>query len=481
LPKTFLHADQPIWTAHLAGLRGPSPGVCGLVLSEAGQHAGYHVELQADPTPIGPGRRRGAQIAFARPRDLHEASSVTPVIPWAEADLLIGIDLNEAINSVSPEGGLRVASAGRTTIAVNTGRYEDQLDSPAEEDDVLIAKRQYLEGQGIPGLRLVADVTSACRYRFHNERLADMVLLGAVWQQGAVPLSLDAMHRGLASVEASGWARLREAFEFGRTVGVDPAGLLQTHEQDVESASKSLRRYRLVLARGRFAGQDRADRFRRLADRVAGEVPGLLETASGRAAHRDFIVALRRCVTWGGFDLAERFADRIIALYEADRADTGRAMARAAVLPLAEATLIRDAIYVASMSISVEHRRRMRRRLNVKRQRGDRVMVRSLTRLEFTFIRWRIGIDLRTSDWLAHLLAALRRVVPSSWRGRPASRRVRTIVTEAVMQAASAPPEEYTQWRSVLEHLHNLALDGRLRRISPASLRRNVREILERV
>jgi hypothetical protein len=178
--------------------------------------------------------------------------------------------------------------------------------------------------------------------------------------------------------------------------------------------------------------------------------------------------------------MAERFASRIISLYQVDRADTGRALTRAAILPLAETLLIRDAIYVASMAISTEHRRQTQQRLNVRRGRGDRISVRYLTRLEFVFIRWRFRLDLRTSDWMAHVLAAARYLHPNGLRGRRSQRQVRSLVQEVVMQATSAAEEDYESWRAVLELLHAMAMDGRLRRVSPASLRREIHHLRPR-
>ncbi|MBT5658286.1 MAG: hypothetical protein HOI89_10940 [Phycisphaerae bacterium] len=471
----FLHANQPVWYAHLAGLRGGGAGVVGDILKRGGCIAGYHVEFAVDPTPIGPGRRASAQIAFSRPRDLEETASVPPVVPWGEADLLLGYARTAVLHAVDPERSLQVASNSRTSIFVNTGLFDDELEETEDAIEQAEQIASYLQQIGRPQLVVSADVTGACRYRFHNERLADVVLLGLAWQSGSVPLSLDAMHQAIHGVQEAGAARLKEAFEYGRAAWLNADDLLNPQEPVLEPGRRSVRRYRLMLAKRRLAGGDRAGRFRRLAERAIEDVPGLLETQLGREAHRDFVVALRRCVTWGGFEVAERFADRIISLYQADRGDTGRAMVRAAILPLAEAILIRDAVYIASMSIGAEHRRQTRRRLNVRRGRNDRISVRYLTRIEFTFIRWRIRIDLRSSDWMAHVLAAMRFILPHRMRGRRGQRRVRDLVTEVVMQATSAPPEEYEQWRSVLEHLHQYALDGRLRRISPAGLRREIR------
>jgi Pyruvate/2-oxoacid:ferredoxin oxidoreductase gamma subunit len=475
----FQHADQPVWYAHLAGLRGMTPGVVGRVLQEAAVVMGYHVEVRADPTSIGPGRRSFAQIAFSRPRDDAEEAAVPPVIPWGEAGLLLGYDRGATIDAVDPELPLRVVSRGRTFVFANTGVFEDEIERVEDPEDEGEAIGAHLLQVGGESHVVTADISGICRYRFHNERLADMVLLGLAWQSGAVPLSLDAMHQGLQRIESAGVARLSEAFEYGRAALLDPERLLRPQERPIEPSDRSVRRYRLMLAKMKMSGPDRADRFRRLVKRALGDVPGLLETGPGREAHRDFIVALRRCVTWGGFDLAERFADRIIALYKADRADTGRALTRAAVLPLAESLLIRDPIYVASMAIGSEHRRQTRQRLNVRRARSDVLSIRYLTRIECTMVRWRVRVDLRTSDWVAHALAAMRWVLPHRLRGKRSQRLVRDQVQEVVMQAASADEDQYEQWRAVLEWLHTIALDGRLRRISPAAFRREIRKLRE--
>jgi len=474
---SFEHATQPVWSAHLAGFRGDAPGLAAAALEQAAVVMGYHVEVGCDSTPIGPGRRSAAQVVFCRPRNEVERTAVPPVIPWGEADLLLGFDRGAVLAAVDPDGPFRVASPSRTSIFANTGLFEDELDRIDDQEEAAEVIHDHLKKGGSHQAVLTSDLTGVCRFRFHNERLSDFVLLGLAWQAGRIPLSLDAMHRGIQNVEARGWARLAEAFEYGRSAWLDPDRLLRPQERASEPGLRSVRRYRLILAKARLFGRDRAGRFRQVAGRVLDEVPGLLETAAGREAHRDFIVALRRCVTWGGFEMAERFAGRIISLYQVDRADTGRALTRAAILPLAETLLIRDAIYVASMAISTEHRRQTQQRLNVRRGRGDRISVRYLTRLECIFIRWRFRLDLRTSDWMAHVLAAARHLHPKALRGRRSQRQVRALVSEVVMQATSAPDDDYGSWRAVLEMLHAMALDGRLRRISPASLRREIRRL----
>ena len=467
----FLHADQPTWCAHLAGVRGDDGGIATATLMLAAVHMGYHAESTADPTPIGAGRRQWAQVVFSRPRSTEERRGAPPVVPWGEADLLLGYDGNAVMQAVNPSGDLRAASKQHTCMVVNSGRFSDDPESPSDDVQDVDSLTEYLQSNTAPTQLVVADVCAACRFHFHNERLADLVLIGIAWQSGWMPITLDALQLAFNELEGQGLARIGEAFDFGRSAAHDPT-ILQTSKIDPASdtPSRAARRYRLLLAKSRFAGVDRAARFRRLTRRVIDEVPGLAETQLGRAAHRDMLIALRRCVTWGGFDLAERWADTIIRLYEADRADTGRALTRAAILALAEATLIRDAIYVASMAISPDHRRQTRRRLNVRLGRGDRLSTRYLTRLELTFALWRFRLDLRTSDWIAQFLALLRYVIPHRWRGRRRDRHIRQIVETTVMRATNDGPDNYEINRRILERLHELSLEGRLRRMSPATL-----------
>jgi hypothetical protein len=200
-------------------------------------------------------------------------------------------------------------------------------------------------------------------------------------------------------------------------------------------------------------------------------MPGLTETQPGRMARRDFVLALYRCLLWGGFEQAGMYAQLITQLYEADRGDRGRALCRHAVLPLAEAMLIRDPIYIASMATSAEQRRRTRRLLNVKEARGDQIERRYLTRLEFQGFGRRMRADVRTSDWPGRLLRMTRRMVPLQWRGTAHERELRQYVMDVVRRAAHCPSSEYDSWAEALTRLHNQAVENRLRDMAISELR----------
>ena len=121
------------------------------------------------------------------------------------------------------------------------------------------------------------------------------------------------------------------------------------------------------------------------------------------------------------------------------------------------------------MSISPEHRRRTRLRLNVKRGRGDRIESRYVTRFELVIYRWRFRLDLRTSDWATRLLASARHVIPTRFRGTRREREARTAVRDLV-QRATLDAQHYEQWVGIFKTLHEMALDGRLRRATQTQL-----------
>jgi len=291
-------------------------------------------------------------------------------------------------------------------------------------------------------------------------------MLGAGYQLGLLPLSLQALEMALNEVEAGGFGRCREAFEFGRCAIAEGGRLLATKESPVASPPFGHDRLLRQIARSQVARPNAAAEFSDLLRRSMTAMPGLEETARGRAAARDFVIGMGRCFAWGGLDYAERYANLINRLYRLDRGDRGRRVTCDAVLPLAEAMLIRDPIYVATMLVSPEHRRHIRQLLQVKSGRGDQVTRRYLTRIELRVFGRRVRLHARTSDWLINALARLRRVWPTNLRGTRRMRDVRKAVIELTQQATRMLETEDEVPAAVFARLHDLAERGQLRRIN---------------
>jgi hypothetical protein len=265
------------------------------------------------------------------------------------------------------------------------------------------------------------------------------------------------MEAAMRRLEARGFGRSLEAFDFGRRL----AEGLETAEGDArkgESLGRLVRRTALELEASRHGGRRRARQFREIVRGALDGMPALYATNDGRQALRDFVNACARCVAWGGVRHLRWYVGLVRELYDAD---ADRSLCTYGILPLAEAVLIRDALYVASVQAGVGQARRIRERLGVRESRGDQMFRRYLNRVEVVLGRARWRLDLRSSDWPAQLALLLWRVVPNEFRGQPEERRIRTAVLELVDRAIHNP-DEHARWLESMRELHELAAAHRL-------------------
>jgi len=461
LPE-IVHGQAGQWRAHLAGFRGRSPGLAATVLATAGRLMGYAVRHEHDPAPIGAGRRAWAQLLFTHPRGGEAPPPLVARVPFGEANLLLGLDAAETLRAIAVDAWLRVAHTQRTYAVVNAGLFSDESDTEQSR-----AVRQQLDASlrevTQPQPRLVADFAEACRAWFHTDRVVDLALLGAAFQSGLIPVTVDAIETAVAEAEAAGYGRALETFQLGRHLAVDRRMFSRPRDDREADVHRIVRRLVHLRGRHRWRGATHAQRLRRLLESSLAAMPGLSETDAGRQAGRDFVVALSRCCYWGSLEYAQRYAQLITDLYRADRGETGRAMTRHAILPLASVILIRDPLFIASMATSAEQRRRTRQTLNVKRARDDQLLRRYLTRFELIAFHRRYRADVRTSDWPAQLVALARHVVPVRWRGTRRERDLRDYLIELVQRATRRAGDDYESFQNAFLRLHEQALENRLR------------------
>ena len=291
---------------------------------------GYQVKTFHDPTPIGPGRRAWTQVLFTRPRQDKGPLPITGRIPYGEADLLLGLDADETLRAVDPAGALRVANLDRTYVVSNIGPFADEADTATTGAHAAAALRAV--SRDAP--RLFEDIATVARSVFHTDRVTDLVLVGAAFQLGLIPLSHEAIDIAVQKIESQGFGRSSEAFRFGRLLAVDPRVLARPHLTESDDVDRAVRRTALLMrcgwtARRGLGGRSRrgsstwgrhdAEQFPALMRRTLAGMPGLSETDAGRQALRDLVVALHRCLLWGGPDYARRYADLVTSVYRADR------------------------------------------------------------------------------------------------------------------------------------------------------------------
>lgn len=458
-----VHARASQWRCHIAGWRGEAPGVAPRAIALAGRKMGYHVRIVHEPVPCSAGWRAYAQVLFTRLSGEEDPLPLTGTIPFGEADLLIGVEPGETLRALESDRRLLVAHRERTFAVVNAGRIDG---GPASEPSRELAQQleRALPMHTVAQHRVVADVASIARTILHTDRAVDLMLLGAAFQQGLIPVSIDALEAALREIEAIGVGRSLEVFRLGRVLANERHVLDKADEHGPEPIKRVSRRMALTIRQSKPGGAQNARRFTRLIERLLTATPGLAETEPGREARRDGVHATYQCFVWGGMNYAELFVDRVVRVYEADRGDHGRLLTRLALLPLAEAMLIRDHLHVASMATAMEHRRQIRERMNVKRTRGDRMERRYVTRIEVKAFGRRISVDTRTSDWPARLMSRVCRWVPLRVRGTSEQRGLRQDMYDLLDKIVEGADKDYDRYAEILEHLHGLALRKSLSR-----------------
>jgi hypothetical protein len=460
-PPELRHAAKSTWRCHLAGFRGADPGLATRILSRAGRTMGYRVGCVVSSEQAGPGRGAWAQLLFSRPRD-GTTPSLPIAIPYGEADLLLGVDPVETLRALGPDPELRVADAERTDAVVNLGLLADQV----EHSSVRLRRTdEALEDAINHHCReepWCADLVGLARRSLLTERLMDLLLLGIAYQRGTLPLTLEAIESAIEEEQQGDFGRLLVAFRYGRSLEFGGAA----------PRDDSLRTPQIDRMIRRLVRDVRANGFRKRRDAVRLEslitsnieaMPGLTESALGRPAIVDFAVAVRHALAWGGMVMANRFADLIRGLYDADSGARARRMTCYAIYPLAEAMLIRDPMFVATMATGMEQRRRIRERLAVRHARGDVITRRYLTRIELIFGRRRARFDLRSSDWPARVVASMVGILPRAWRGTASERSLAEAAISLVERATREAAEDRELWERTMLRFNIQAEMGHLR------------------
>ena len=279
------------------------------------------------------------------------------------------------------------------------------------------------------------------------------------WMDTAPAGSSEALQR----IEADGFGRSVEAFNYGRALGQDERRL-----RPVETPRDAEASLREVLREFRFSqGTRRSAALRQRLRASLDRMPGLMETEAGRQASVDYVQAAAALFRWGGRQHVERLIDRVETIYRVDRGDTGRELTRTAILPMAEVMLLRDLPYYSAVAIGLDHRRRIRRRLGVRTGRGDRLEIVYLIRADLVLFGRRIRAELPAKGWLLRLLAWGGRRLPLGLRGSDIDRRRRAAVLGMIDAAISEAGDtgRYRAWCDQLGRLHRFAVEGRLHEV----------------
>lgn len=143
----------------------------------------------------------------------------------ASVDVLLGLDLLGAASAET----LRTTDPGRT-VAVVASSYAPtagMTTGAAPSSGSPAAPLRRIEAATRPGESLRVDALGLAERLFHDHMTANLLLLGAAYQHGCVPVSAAAIERAI-ELNGAAVATSIAAFRWGRAAAVDPDGVDRT-------------------------------------------------------------------------------------------------------------------------------------------------------------------------------------------------------------------------------------------------------------
>jgi indolepyruvate ferredoxin oxidoreductase len=407
VPAVAPFGPDGLWRAYMAGIGGMGVGATTAVLVRAAQEEGLHVQF-CDKKGLA--IRNGgvySHLTVSRSAD----AVISPVLPYATADLLLGVDLLEAARGLDARTNLRVASPKRTFSVVNTAKNptiktlmgKDDF-SPAELEEALRARTR-------PGGYFSFDVSALSQTYLGSMVYDNILLMGVALQRGLLPLSLASFEKALrTSFSGLALERNLQALTLGRDLAVHPERYASQSEESLESYREG-RVAALRKARSGSAAAAFSDQLRRAFDAWP------LEDERER---KHLILCLYELNLYAGRSFAENYLQTLLGVVAKDTSAGGWKASRAAARGLYRAIAIKDEVWVSELLTSPEKRERDAKRLGLDLGRGDTLRYGYHNRPEFVVLGMRIAFQIRTKDWMLKIMRRagfLRRLLPS-WHKR---------------------------------------------------------------
>jgi len=387
------------WRCCLVGVGGMGVGLATSILVRAGHKQGYHV-IFVDKKGLA--IRNGGTVSqivynneFGRP--------VTGIIPYGKADVLIGVDILEAARALDPTQRLRAASAQRTSAVINLDKANTIKGVMGQEDFDVDQLAQAIRANTRSDNYLARNISRICEKYLGSKLYANVMMLGFAFQKGLIPVSMHSMAWAIKDTIQTDFRKNLYAFNMGRKL-CERMDLFQGAPQRTGWSETLEEKCRWVIRRFP-AGQQLADRLRASAARCVAAVADLDETHK-----RAIVVRAYDCLRWGGGDYAERYVEKVAAIYAKDSADFDYAATRAAIYNLASAMLIKDAVFLAELSTSPEKLARDREKYNVNPANGDKISYRHLWHPEIQLWPWPVRFTPRIAvpHWMLIVLRGMR-------------------------------------------------------------------------
>ncbi len=383
------------WNIHAAGVGGMGIGTISKVLVLAGQAQGYQVQFFDKK---GLAIRNGGvytNLIYSK-----TAAVLSPIIPYGKADLLIGMDMLEAVRGIDTNAGFCVAAPDRTVAIVNTAKT-DTVKTLIGQDDFQLADlekwlQRYTDAEAYFGVNLF-EVSE----RFLGNKLyANTMLLGVAFQRGHLPLELEAIQSALKlAVRPADLATNQRAFDMGRHLAIDP---------DTFAAAPQWQAYKTLL-REKCESLARKRRGEAIAYQYEVLVQQMVEKLElDDETNRRFALYVYDLIQFEDLDYARLYVEKVKQIHSKDLSEMDYRATKAAIKYLHKVMLIKDEVYVAHLLTSETKLRRDTALYNVDESNGDKIKYVHLNRPRFTIMGRDFQWDMSTKNWQLNLMKRMR-------------------------------------------------------------------------
>ncbi|HTE64236.1 MAG TPA: indolepyruvate ferredoxin oxidoreductase family protein, partial [Solirubrobacteraceae bacterium] len=325
LPLPALRAGEEA-TIRMVGIGGTGVVTVAQVLAMAAMLDGKRA-LGLDQTGLA---QKGGQV-ISDVRVLPEGEDRGNRASRDSVDCYLGFDLIGA----SLPSNLVTAEAGRTVAVVSTSAVPtgDAVGDPTARFVDVNASLDAIELVSRPDANVYLDAQELADALFRDKLPANVLLLGAAWQRGLIPISLDAILEAFR-LNGAGVERNVAAFQWGRAVVARPDAVAEVSQP-------------AAVTERRLSRAERA-----LVETVGAETGSELE--------RLLEVRIGELAAYQSIRYARRYAELVRAVVEAERA-TGRShgAAEAVARELYRLMAYKDEYEVARLHLDPEERRRL--------------------------------------------------------------------------------------------------------------------------
>ena len=342
----------------------------------------------------------------------------SPMIPYGKADLLLGLDILEAVRGITAQSLFRIASPHRTTAVVNTAKTETITTLIGKDDfdpETLEASLQtYTNADTYFG----TDLFRVSEQLFGNKLYANMMLLGTAFQRQMIPLELEPLRLALKQmVPHADLDTNMKAFTVGRRLALENTESLA----DTRSERDPLGTYAEMLSeKQRILTKKRNGK--RLTREYVTLVKNTIETLNldSDSIHRILALYIYDLIQFEDINYARIYVEKIKQVYAHDSEVYDYRATKAAIRYLHKVMLIKDEVYVAHLLTSEEKLQRDKELYKVDPANGDRIKYVHLNRPHFTVMGLDLEGDIDTRNWQLHLMKRmkfLRRWLPE-WHAK---------------------------------------------------------------